>query len=202
MKTTIQRSSLYLGIDPGGKDAFGWCVISVLGGANVQLVSTGVNSSLSKTISDAKAVLTQEPVGAGIDAPLYWVMDDDRRSDQLVRSAIKQAGGMTSTVQHVNSLRGACLVQGVLSAVALRSVWENIQITESHPKAVLALNAEIARMVKKHEFATEHERDAFIAACCAWLGSSKKSEWVDLVRFENEIIHWPSGFPVRYMHPL
>ncbi|TCN78037.1 DUF429 domain-containing protein [Shewanella fodinae] len=193
---------LFIGLDPGGKEAFGWCVILVNGDEVTKIIGSGVTSSLYVAIERLKAALEQSPTAAGIDAPLYWVLDGERRADQLIRVAMKQAGGMTSTVQHVNSLRGACLVQGVLSAVALRSEWANIQITESHPKAVLALNAEIARLVQQHEFATEHERDAFIAACCAWLSSSNESKWVDLVGFEHEKIHWPSGFPVRYVHPL
>jgi len=79
--------------------------------------------------------------GAGIDSPLFWVANGDRRVDQAVRAKMQALGARSvwGTVQSVNSLRGACLAQGILAAQLLRSRFPNIRITESHPKALLWL---------------------------------------------------------------
>jgi len=49
------------------------------------------------------------------------------------------AQNVHGTVQAVNSLRGACLVQGILTAILLRQRVPEIHVSESHPKAVLWL---------------------------------------------------------------
>jgi predicted nuclease with RNAse H fold len=127
-----------------------------------------------------------EVVGAGIDAPLWWSSGDsgDRQADQWLRRHYKISGG---TVQPMNSLRGAALVQGVMLAVRLRQRQSHLSITEAHPKALLkalwrkASKAgptwvEVAERfglqgAVLNDTGGDHERDAVLAAVVAREGS-------------------------------
>lgn len=62
----------FLGFDPGGAGAFGWCVLS---GAQLplQLVKRGVANHATQVVDDAlSAVGANQIRAAGIDAPLFW----------------------------------------------------------------------------------------------------------------------------------
>jgi hypothetical protein len=94
-------------------------------------------------------------------------------------------GGRGSTVAHVNSLRGACLVQGVLAAVTLRERWPSILITESHPKALLQIDPDARPFASLYEFSTEHERDAAVGAFAAMAYDRRLDGWSDWISFER-----------------
>ena len=121
-------------------------------------------------------------------------------SDQKIRKAVSKAGGSSSTVGHVNSLRGACLVQGVLSVVALVEKWPNIVITESHPKALLSVWPQAVDFTKKFHFHNEHERDAALGVYAAFASIARLTGWVDWVSMEKNIFV-PSGGDVSYWFP-
>jgi hypothetical protein len=75
----------FIGIDPGGVKAFGWCVMDAsLPGLSVSRIVTGTCSSISEAIPEIERICETQPIGAGIDAPLYWAQAGERKSDQMV----------------------------------------------------------------------------------------------------------------------
>ena len=146
--------------------------------------------------------LTPENViGVGIDAPLYWVTQGDRAVDQLVRQQIVNLGAPNGTVQAVNSLCGACLVQGMLAGVLARRQFHGVSITESHPKALLWLLGHATRqnppdhisLLDLPEFnlaggfhPADHERDAALACLSAWAMIHQFAGWRDVAADEQQ----------------
>ena len=133
--------------------------------------------------------------------PLYtgpW--DGDRKSDKIVRKAVIKVGGHSATVGHVNSLRGACLVQGALSAVKISELWPRTMVTESHPKALLAVYPLATKFMDEFHFKNDHERDAALGAYTAYSFTSKWNGWVNLYEDEKSI-YIPSGSNIAYWFP-
>jgi len=192
-------ATVVLGFDPGGKNQFGWCV--ALGTADGKLVlrSNGTTSHAAGAVEMAieEAQKCGIIAAAAIDSPLFWVPYGDRRADITVRAAMRRMGAVNlgGTVQHVNSLRGACLAQGMMTAHILRKKLPNIRLTESHPKALLWL-IEAATLqrpvgdVRIHHLdkfiqcdskgLCEHERDAAIGAFTAWAMLNQHPGWRNL----------------------
>lgn len=199
MKTVI-------GIDPGGKCAFGWCVLRCSERMRaLEVVASGVNSTVSEVIGAVLAVAKTSdpefpPVGVGIDAPLYWVKDRERESDRRLRQAVSRAGGHSATVAHVNSLRGACLVQGILVADEVFRAWPKAQVTEAHPKALILVDKGARDFSESIVFQTEHERDAALGAYAAAAHSQHLPGWKDWVAEESSPF-FPLGKRVVYWSP-
>lgn len=164
---------------------------------------TGCCSSAPAAIKAAThAAGSAPPVAVGIDAPLFWVSDGDRRSDACIRKLVCAAGGTSGTVGHVNSLRGACLVQGVLAARQIAETWPSAKVTEAHPKALLRIHSEASRFLSGYlpDPPTEHERDAALAAYTAWAFAKDAIGWHDLMRKEHDP-YFPSGQMASYWFP-
>lgn len=191
----------FIGIDPGGKENFGWCVIEIdERDSKIKRLSSGTKSSVGEVLSDLTRSTHRIPQGAGIDAPLFWRMNGERKADQEIRKAVKRSGGHCATVGHINSLRGACLVQGVLAAIALSEQWPDIQITESHPKALLAVKPDSLQPFKRFHFGSDHERDAALGAYSALSHWQRSPGWRDWLESEEAPII-PSGGRVAYWFP-
>ena len=130
---------IYLGFDPGGEDHFAWAVCSS-GGRALRVLAIGEAEDAEHALRNSLSAVPKAGlvVGAGIDAPLFWSKSGARVVDSLIRQAIKKMGAPSpgGTVQHVNSLRGACIVQGILAANLVYEQFSEISITESHPKAL------------------------------------------------------------------
>ena len=192
------------GFDPGGKGNFGWCVVEASDRLPLFLRRSGIESNAADAVGRVlQAVPRSESlIAAGIDSPLFWSATGDRNADRVIRKQIAELGATASsgTVQHVNSLKGACLVQGVLAAYLLRQALPSIRITESHPKALLWLVhvAAATRPVSSismralgnlircdAEGLSEHERDAALGAVGAWAMIVKPAGWRDLSRDES-----------------
>jgi len=159
----------------------------------------------------------EQIVGVGIDAPLFWVATGDRKVDKIVRSELRKrrAESPGGTVQAVNSLRGACLIQGILTAMLLREAHPRLLITESHPKAILWL-LEIANrnyhpggvlllsmpsfLLPPDRQTADHERDAAIATLSAWAMAHQSQDWQDLYPEEN-LPFSPVALPLGYWVP-
>jgi hypothetical protein len=115
------------------------------------------------------------------------------------------------TVQSVNSLKGAVVVQGVLLAMRLRENAPSLPITETHPKALLkALKMEgqswkamaYRFCVDGPEPENEHERDALLSAVAAREGA--RQNWRDLSVDRGASELDPKGIwfgPVSYWWP-
>ena len=206
------------GFDPGGAEQFGWCVVEATPELPLTPYMTGIASHAAEAVDCVlKAVPSQSTlIAAGIDCPLFWSIDGDRNADRVVRREIKRLGASApgGTVQHVNSLRGACLAQGLIATKLLQAAVPSIRVTEAHPKALLWLLGLATRqkpvksitMRDLSEFFsttpggyTEHERDAVLASLGAWAMMKKASGWEDLFEFENQpFVPVP---PVAYWMP-
>ena len=177
----------------------GWCALTV-DATGSQRIENGVCTGVERCIEEVSRHIQGAPAGAGIDAPLYWVRKGDRISDKRIRGAVVAAGGQSGTVSHVNSLRGACLVQGVLAAVMLSQRWPSITVTEAHPKALLRVWQDAHEFVAAHSFPTEHERDAALGAYAARAYRERRSGWVDWFTRETDPFV-PGPYRVAYWFP-
>jgi predicted nuclease with RNAse H fold len=195
---------VWVGADPGGRNAFGLAILTDDGGFTTHCVSCA---------DDAIQHVKARPAGVGIDAPMWWSSgpSGDRRADRWIRNRYQIGGG---TVQAANSLRGAALVQGVLFAERARQLFKKVPITEAHPKAVLrALKLSWAEFCSVYSIGpttgdvgaeNEHCRDAVVAAVAAREGCS--GHWtVDLTKDRQEeheqdpFSYWLA--PVHYFWP-
>ncbi len=195
---------ILFGFDPGGRNSFGWACLFINESGTPVALHTGCTSSAPVAIMEAsRHAIGSAPVAVGIDAPLFWVDERDRRADAGIRTRVCAAGGMGGTVGHVNALRGACLVQGVLTARQIAETWPSAKVTEAHPKALLRVHLEAGQFLADYLHAppTEHERDAALAAYAAWAFAVQSTGWHDLVREEEHAPFFPSGPMVAYWFP-
>ena len=189
-----------LGLDPGGSGNFGWCLTADSEMMPVEPIASGLANNSHTAIANALAAMPDAGVlvAAGIDAPLFWSRVGPRNADLQVRRAIRQAGAphASGTVQDMNSLKGACLAQGLLAAVSLREMYPVMLITEAHPKALRWLLPEAALIHGR----SEHERDALLAAVAAWAVSRSEPGWHDLFPVEPHPFT-PVSPPLHYYMP-
>lgn len=204
------------GLDPGGKGRFAWCLATGGDSAPIRLFDSGLVSNAVEAVS---AITNTLPAGAtlqavGIDSPLFW-SSSERHVDRRVRDQIRRLGSPTpgGTVQHPNSLRGACLVQGVMAAILLREAIPDVSLTEAHPKALLWLlglansktpanrigGIDLYDHVQSDNNMSEHERDAALAAIGAWAMHIKHPQWENLI-LPGDIEFAPAGV-VEYWMP-
>ena len=190
-----------LGFDPGGSAAFGWSALASTDG-QISVVGSGTCSSASDALSAARAAIPSQPAAFAVDAPLFWLPAGDRNADKIVRKMVCAAGGSSGTVSHINSLRGACLVQGVLVTQMAATLWPDAMVSEAHPKALLRI-CSAARdfdTTVLGQASTEHERDAGLAAFTALNLVYASVGWHDLVEYESGH-HFPAGKSVAYWFP-
>ena len=190
----------WVGADPGGKGSFGVAFLDAGGGFCCSTVSS-VDEAVERIFAQG------EPLGVGIDAPMWWSTRSggSRKVDEGLRKKYRIPSG---TVQSVNSLRGAALVGGAMLAFRIRQKFPCTRITESHPKALLS-----ARILEESDLAdqfgssatwrNEHERDAAIAAVCARKGF--EGCWtVDLALQRHRSEQDPRNYwlaPIHYFWP-
>ena len=187
----------WVGADPGGKDKFGLAFVDVEGRVQCATVSS-VDQAVRTIMKES------EPLGVGIDAPMWWSAGPGggRKVDARLRKGYRIRSG---TVQSGNSLQGAALIGGMLLASRIREVFPGVRITESHPKALLiAMNLDEARLAERFGISkawrNEHERDATIAAICAREGF--EGRWrTDLAENRDHLEQDPTRYwlaPMRY----
>jgi predicted nuclease with RNAse H fold len=193
---------IVIGLDPGGLNSFGWACLQIGESGNPIALNTGLASSAPSALDSAGKIASFAPVAVGIDAPLYWVREGDRKADADIRKRICVVGGKSGTVSHVNSLRGACLVQGILAAHQVVETWPDVIVTEAHPKALLLIHPAAGQFLASYlpNAPTEHQRDAALAAYTAWAVATQFSGWHNLVPEEHDPF-FPSGHRVSYWFP-
>jgi len=208
---------VFLGFDPGGAGAFGWCVLD--GNAlPLNLRARGIANHAHDALNGALQAAGNNAIDAvGIDAPLFWRSDGDRQVDQVTRTQIVGLGSPGGTVNHVNSMRGACLIQGVAVGLLTRQlVRPDVPISEAHPKAMLWLlgvaspanppeNISLADLpgyfVGNVQGASDHERDAAVGALSAFAMVNQLQNWHDLFQHEvNPLL--PLQQPLGYWMPV
>ena len=196
------------GFDPGGRDKkkkpqFGWCVAEFADSPNVIKKGTVACADeafheMHKSLNDTKGQL----VATGIDSHLYWMRNGKRRNaDSIVWDALKKElpSATTGRVQAVNSLQGACLIQGFFLAKKIESNYPYCKITETHPKVLLEISPKVKDYVNQvPSICNEHERDAIISAWAAakcFLHGGKPNLFCfenkkDIHAFLEETIYW------------
>jgi hypothetical protein len=208
--------SCYIGFDPGGSGAFGWCV--VLGnGLPLNIITRGIANDAQQAVNDSlQAIGAGTLCGAAFDSPLFWRSAGDRIVDDHLRQRVLHLGAHGGTVNHVNSLRGACLIQGMLAAMLLRQHNSGLLVSESHPKAMLWLLGiadannpvsaislgNLGRLFAGNtDNASDHERDAALGALSAWAMSTKPHNWQNLYPLEVPNPISPLSAPLGYWMP-
>lgn len=213
---------LYLGFDPGGETErnFGWCLAKGNKKPRLTIIDHGIAKYAKDAVDKALAAVQKVKMkmsATGIDAPLFWRPDGDRNVDNILRKMVIKCGGRNGTVNPVNSLRGACLVQGMMTAMLLRNTWPKLRLTESHPKAMLWIlgiicdkpplkkitlsNLDQFFIGENLNGASEHERDAALGALSAWaMINEPKKDWVNLYSREENPIS-PLDPPPEYWMP-
>ncbi len=200
---------VFLGFDPGGEGHFGWSICRVNNGQFRELYS-GVENYAQAVVNQVKCHLPKNAQvrAAGIDAPLFWTRTGQPREvDGIIRGVVVALGLSTrsSTVQQVNSLMGACLVQGVLLARTLWREFDNIPITETHPKALRFLlkrraDLELPAVLQRIGTESNHQQDARTSAYAARAMYNRTEGWRDLYREPTSIN--PFDTPVSYWMPI
>ena len=203
-----EPKGIFLGLDPAGKGHFGWSICrnesDKLAVVKTDLADNAVEAikAVNRTMSDEN-LPKGTVLSAGIDAPLFWSKTGFREIDVTIRNAVKEARcpKPAGTVQAINSLRGACLVQGVLLADQLHRKLK-CPITEAHPKALDWLDHSMRScIIDLPPDCRDHERDATFAAYAAWCMHRKAQGWRNLFPKEpNPIL--PLGTPVSYWMPI
>jgi len=210
--------SFLVGLDPGGSGAFGWCVSRDTDRLPLGLEGYGVADHAEGAVNAVLRLvgLSGQIVGLGIDSPLFWTPAGDRKVDKLLRQNLRRRGGPVSAVMSVNSLQGACLVQGVLAGQLLRNRFPAMPVTEAHPKVLLWLldvigpgqRANEVAMSKLSQLAvcdgeavSEHIRDAALAAVTAWAMLHHPEGWRDIATCDGEAM-CPWNANVSYWMPV
>lgn len=205
-----------IGFDPGGQRQFGWAVAELTHQLPLKVLALGCDDHAAGVLASAFAAVPADAKikAAGIDSPMFWRPSGDRRVDKLVREALRsrRAKSPSGTVQNVNSLRGACVVQGLAVALLLRRVCPGLPLTESHPKALMVLLNQSATgdfghwlihpnttppATRNHEWTNEHHRDAALGALGAWAKIRRPTGWADLLPQEPEPL-LPVEAPLAY----
>jgi predicted nuclease with RNAse H fold len=192
----------YVGFDPGGIKAFGWAVLED-GASGLDLVASGTCSSALNALNEAQEACGEVPAGFATDAPLFWVDAGDRKADAIVRTLVCSLKGQSGTVSHVNSLRGACLVQGVQVTRLACNRWPPAKVTEAHPKALLRVEEGARSFLKRINISAskDHEKDAALAAYAAAAFVNQTDGWHDLSLQEADPF-FPGGTKVAYWFPI
>ena len=209
---------VFVGLDPGGARAFGWCVVDTGPDLPLRIRASGVADDAASAVAAVNRTSdTVSIVAAGIDAPMFWTASGDRAVDKYVRTAICKLGASGGTVGHVSSLRGACLVQGMVAAMMLREKNRTLPVTEAHPKAALWMLGEATRTKKvasitaaalakyvdvgAHTMTTDHERDAALGALTAWAMFHQAAGWKDIRGLDPNAVS-PLAAPMGYWVPM
>ena len=165
--TMTSKTNLAAGFDPGGKNGFGWCVAQV---CPWRVIGRGVVSCSDGAFAQAHQIIKQDGgnlAAAGIDAPLTWARNGgERESDKVVKR--------WGTALAVNTLRGACLVQGFLIIKALVEKHPNCLITETNPKPLL--NCSEAARASYNGVWDESQPDSYSRCHCIRLGSRRSAQ--------------------------
>jgi hypothetical protein len=168
------------GFDPGGRNNFGWCVLRANPFDDVLKMGEVALGTAEHAISARDAVIEElagEFVldGAGIDAPLFW-QPAGREIDRELRAL------------HLNSLRGGCLVQGLLVGRELKSKFPKIRLTEAYPARLEHFLAHLPKI-----WSNKHECDAFLAAVAAWAMMEARTGWSNRIPVGGEDVWMPIG---------
>jgi predicted nuclease with RNAse H fold len=201
-----QDEKVWAGADPGGENNFGVALLRNDGSTCTRCVSCADEAVdlVCEWLGESS------PAGVGVDAPLWW--SSGRSSARLADQWLRDAFGLQGwQVQQPNALQGAALIQAAMFVLRIRERFQNVCVTETHPKALLAvweretgndfLDDHRVEWVQANR--QEHERDALISAVAA--REAFEGRWThDLseCRYPSEQDPSESWLgPVRYFWP-
>ena len=199
---------IFLGFDPGGardrhpEPGFGWSICQVeIGLPMLRVVISGLGRNAQEVINIVTRELENRGLqnrvrSAGIDAPLFWTETGIRLVDGIIDEALEGAD-YGYRVQKINSLMGACLVQGVLLADQIHRQLK-CPITEVHPGALNRLDIGMIGQIVNLPVNPD-KRDATFAAYAAW--HIDDPNWRNLFLEEQDPI-LPLNFRVSYWMPI
>ena len=213
MTTNVTTNNgIVFGYDPGGNEFHGVAAIKIREGRIEDPIETA-------TLNTAECVIGwtekfSSIVGIGVDTLTYWSTGRSgwRAADLWLREEYEF---MKGKVIAPGGLRGAMVLNGMSVLITLRGRYENLPITETHPKVLYTaltgcrydykanlndMNRELAKWLDANlSLKSEHEWDAAISALAAWKGISE--EWThDLLseEYKEEArLVFPCG-PVNY----
>ena len=217
-------NGVILGFDPGGQGDrrgpgnlgnFGWSICTE-GNGELRCKKTGLGKDAQDVISKVKADIPDNAtvLAAGIDAPLFWDRTGtNRKADDILKRALSEEPCLPEepcpTVIPINSLHGACVVQGPLLVRHISDTdWQPL-ITESHPKALRYLLrkhglSEVSMLDRLTKGLDSHELDATLAAVSAWAAIYRNqpgSGWQNLYDKECRPCR-PFEIPISYWMPI
>ncbi len=203
-----------IGFDPGGAGNFGWCVIEDNKDLPLKIIETGIASSSAEALNAVSSICDDDSLirAIGIDAPLFWDPDGKREVDIILREIVNETHGNPATIIHVNSLFGACLIQGMMIAMLYRKDNPSLPVTEAHPKAMLykwgynniprITLQELTQYFDVAHIMDEHARDAALSALCAWAMLYEPSGWTNLYQRFGKGTLTPLQPPPAYYFPI
>ena len=192
-----------LGFDPGGAGHFGWsiCETVMANYDHPQKTESAWQTTLGVRWTRCKEPcrITHTSLPRELMPRCSGARRGDRTVDVVLRKALRETKfprpKLGGTIQTANSLRGACVVQGLLLAKYLSETSWGLTITESHPRALSHLLHHMGQqdMIKRltagladyTQYATrclcgceeakkpparlaDHKRDATLSAISAW----------------------------------
>jgi hypothetical protein len=188
-KTRHDSAVIVFDFDPGGQEKkFGCACLDINVGGFEAYSACSVDDALDWTKKTLKV-----PVAAGIDTLLFWQSTKAgwRGADHFLRKRYPQC---QSSIMAANSMYGSMSVQGAVLATRLEANWNNLLLTETHPKVLWAhLQFEyptghnwknghpepVQRWLKEEtlngDIKSEHEFDALLSAWAAKNAYTK--EW-------------------------
>lgn len=125
----MHSRAIFLGFDPGGKNAFG---VALLVGNNAAFSTvTCVDAAIEWTRDAVKAHAI--PTAAGIDTLLHWSCSPggNRHAEDVLRARYPDA---SPTIISPNSLYGSMAIGGMALGYRLRALFPNLPLNETHPK--------------------------------------------------------------------
>lgn len=150
-------AEIYIGYDPGGNGAHG---VAAINGEHAVCATVA-------TALDSIGWLTQQcdqqtPAAFGLDTLTLWSTGPAgwRPADRALRQAYP---AVMNSIVAPNFLFGAMCINGAAAALALRSKFDKMLITETHPKVLYyALTGDV------YDF--ENNRDNMVGNLARWLG--------------------------------
>ena len=204
-----------MGFDPGGEGNFGWSICPVVNGGLAAPLQTGLANHAVHAVQAVQGALPNNAniLAAGIDAPLLWSNAGNRDVDQQLRNALNALNNNPFPIPRVialNALWGAVTVQGVLVAHHVAVAWPNVDLTESHPRALRCLlhaHGQPATVNMVNQLTAgldDHQLDATLAAVSAWAARHQNQPgtgWQNLYEQEPGLVG-PFDLDASYWMPM
>lgn len=213
-KVHMSMTGKIIGYDPGGNDRHGVAELMVSDGKPIQLRFS--------TLRNAQAAIrwfTVEgiPLAAGIDTLTVLSTGDSewRPADRWLRG---QYSLVQKSVVNPNYLQGSMALNGLALMVSLRSAYNGILISETHPKVLyfclsglrydyesnrIAMNAHLSNWLGLNaDTGNDHEWDAVVSCFAVFEGISGRwsGDLHQIPTAEGESLVQPSG-PSWYYWP-